>query len=186
MRIPTTSRAAILTLCLSLAAAAAFAGDAAAAPPAPPTQPAPAAAAPIPPNLSDSADADEARLQARLYQAQVREQAGLRARMEAAHQREETARQREETARQREDVLRAQMNAARRRLEVAAQQLAALSAQMYGPMMQRVEALSGPPHVLLGVQLDDSDGTGARVREVSPGGAAEQAGVRPGDRIVAV
>jgi S1-C subfamily serine protease len=112
--------------------------------------------------------------------AQAREEATLRARMETAHQREETARQRE-------DALRAQMNAARGRLEVAAQQLAALSAQMYGPMMRRVEALAGPPHVLLGVQLDDSDGdAGARVREVSPGGAAEQAGVRPGDTIVGV
>jgi S1-C subfamily serine protease len=115
-----------------------------------------------------------------MYAAHRREEAALRARMDAAHQREETARQRE-------DELRAQMNAARRRLEVAAQQLAALSAQMYGPMMQRVEALSGPPHVLLGVQLDDSTGgAGARVRDVSPGGAAEQAGVRRGDRIVAV
>ena len=104
----------------------------------------------------------------------------MHARMEAAHHRVETAQQRE-------DELRAQMNAARRRLEVAAQQLAALSAQMYGPMMQRVEALSGPPHALLGVQLDDSTGAaGARVREVSPGGAAELAGVRRGDRIVAV
>ena len=79
------------------------------------------------------------------------------------------------------------MDAARRRLEVAAQQLAALSAQMYGPMMQRVEALSGPSRVLVGVQLDDSSGSaGARVREVSPGGPAEQAGVRPGDLIVGV
>ena len=112
--------------------------------------------------------------------AHVREEAALRERMDAAHQREEAARQRE-------DELRAQMNAARRRLEVAAQQLAQLSAQMYGPMMRHVEALAGPPHVLLGVQLDDTVGSaGARVREVSPGGAAEQAGVHRGDRIVAV
>jgi len=89
--------------------------------------------------------------------------------------------------RKRQDALRAQMDAARHRLEVAAQQLAALSAQMYGPMMQRLEAMDGPPRVLVGVQLDDSSGdAGARVREVSPGGAAEQAGVRVGDLIVAV
>ena len=99
----------------------------------------------------------------------------------------EAARHREDAARQREDVLRAQMDGARRRLEVAAQQLAALSAQMNGPMMQRVEALAGPQRVLVGVQLDDSRGNaGARVREVSPGGPAEQAGVRAGDLIVAV
>ncbi|HEV2267909.1 MAG TPA: PDZ domain-containing protein [Steroidobacteraceae bacterium] len=107
--------------------------------------------------------------------------------MAAKHRSEEAERRDEDAARQREDALRAQMDAARRRLEVAAQQLAALSAQMNGPMMQRFEAMEGPPHVLVGVQLDDSSGrAGARVREVSPGGAAEQAGVRAGDLIVAV
>jgi S1-C subfamily serine protease len=97
------------------------------------------------------------------------------------------ARRRGAAARQREDALRAQMDAARRRLEVAAQQLAALSAQVNGPMMQRVEAFAGPTRVLVGIQLDDSSGTaGARVREVSPGGPAQQAGIRAGDLIVAV
>jgi S1-C subfamily serine protease len=99
----------------------------------------------------------------------------------------EAERHRADEARQREDVLRAKMEEARRRLEVAAQQLAALSAQMNGPMMQRVEAMAGPTRVLVGIQLDDSSGkAGARVREVSPGGPAEQAGVRAGDLIVAV
>jgi serine protease Do len=70
---------------------------------------------------------------------------------------------------------------------MAAHQLAALSAQMYGPMMQHIEAIAGPPRVLMGVQLDDSRGhAGALVREVSPGGPAEQAGVRAGDLIVAI
>ncbi|HEY7890223.1 MAG TPA: PDZ domain-containing protein [Steroidobacteraceae bacterium] len=114
-------------------------------------------------------------------------ESALQASRDAAHRGEEAAREREDAARQREDALRAQMDAARRRLEVAAQQLAALSAQMYGPMMQRVEALSGPSRVLVGVQLDDASGSsGARVREVSPGGSAEQAGIRPGDLIVGV
>jgi S1-C subfamily serine protease len=90
-----------------------------------------------------------------------------------------------------EAALQARIDAARRRMEVAAQQLAALSAQMSaqmsGPMMQRFEAFEGPPHALIGVQLDDSSAAaGARVREVSPGGPAEQAGVRAGDLIVAV
>lgn len=87
-------------------------------------------------------------------------------------------------------ALQARLNEAQRRLEVAAQQLAALSAQMQGPMMQRMqhfEMLGGPPHVLIGLQLESSSGEpGARVREVSPGGPAEQAGVRAGDLIVAV
>lgn len=104
----------------------------------------------------------------------------MRAQMRAAHGRERQAREQEA-------ALRAQMDAARRRMEADAQQLAALSAQVYGPMMQRFEAFGGAPRVLVGVQLDDSSGnTGARVREVSPGGPAQQAGVRAGDLIVAV
>lgn len=84
-------------------------------------------------------------------------------------------------------ALQARMDAARRRMEVAAQQLAALSAQMYGPMMRRAEAFGGPPRALIGAQLDDSGGdAGAHVRAVSPGGPAEEAGVRAGDVIVAV
>jgi S1-C subfamily serine protease len=104
----------------------------------------------------------------------------MRARMDEA-------RRRADEARRHEDVLRAQLDAARRRLEVAAQQVAALSEQVNGPMMQRLEAMAGPTRVLVGIQLDDSSGnSGARVREVSPGGPAERAGVRAGDLIVAV
>ena len=163
MRMHTRPPKTLLALCLSLAAAAASAGDGPAAPPAPTVPPPPdqavATAAPNPPDVDEAV---------------------LRERMEAD-------KREAEADRQREDVLRAQMEAARTRLEVAAQQLAALSAQMNGPMMERVEAMSGPSRVLVGVQLDDSSGhTGARVREVSPGGAAEQAGVRAGDLLVAV
>ena len=159
MRTHIRPHATFLILCLALAAAAAFAGDWQAAPPAPPAPLADSAAVANPPDVDESA---------------------MRARMEEA-------RRRADAARKREDELRAQMDAARRRLEVAAQQLAALSAQMNGPMMQRVEALAGPTRVLVGIQLDDSSGiAGARVREVSPGGPAEQAGVRAGDLIVAV
>jgi hypothetical protein len=161
MRIHIRPYTAVLTLCLSLAAAAALAGDWQAAPPVPPAPPAPAASA----TVSTPPDIDESTLRARV----------------------DEARRRADAARKREDALRAQMDEARRRLEVAAQQLAALSAQVNGPMMQRVEALAGPTRVLVGIQLDDSSGNaGARVREVSPGGPAEQAGVRAGDLIVAV
>lgn len=83
-------------------------------------------------------------------------------------------------------ALHACLDAARRRMEVDAQQLAALSAQMSGQMMQRY-ALFGPPHALIGVQLGGSSRqAGAPVREVSPGGPADQAGVRAGDLIVGV
>ncbi len=170
MRIHITSHATALALCLSLAAAAAFAGEGAAAPAVPPAPAAPPAAAdstavPNPP------DADEAALQAN---------------MDAARTSEEAARASEKAAARSDAELQARMDAARHRLEVAAQQLAALSAQMSGPMM-RFDAFGGPPRALIGLQLGDSRGQpGARVREVSPGGAAEQAGVRTGDLIVAV
>ena len=121
-------------------------------------------APPSPPAAEAAADVDEA---------------AVRAQMDI------TQRDQEES-RKRDAELQARMDAARRRMEVAAQQLAALSAQMYGPMMQRLEVF-GPAHVLIGMQLGDSRAdAGARVREVSPGGPAQQAGVHVGDLIVAV
>ena len=170
MRMHVKPQATLLALGLALAATVALA-DGPAVPPAPAAPPSPpdqsmTTAVPSPPNDDEAV---------------------LRSRMDADRQSEEADRREEAATRQREDLLRGQMDAARRRLELAAQQLAALSAQMNGPMMQRIEALDGPPHVLVGVQLDDSRGhAGAHVREVSPGGAAEQAGVRAGDLIVAV
>lgn len=158
--------ATVLTLCLAAAAAAAFAGAPPAAPPTPSAPPALGDRAP------SAVDAGDAALQPSMQAAQARMNAWQR--RDAAEQKQQAA-------------LQARMDAARRRMEVAAQQLAALSAQMYGPMMQRAETFGGPPRALIGVQLDDSGGdAGARVREVSPGGPAEEAGVRAGDVIVAV
>ncbi|HJS90292.1 MAG TPA: PDZ domain-containing protein [Steroidobacteraceae bacterium] len=184
MRMHIKAHAALLILCLSLAASAVLANDAPAAPAAPAAPPSPPsgavpAAVPSPAALASPASTDEPALQARLDAAQ----AGL----DAAQQREEAARQRQEAAQERERAaLQARLDAARERMEVAAQQLAALSAQMYGPMMKR-QVFSGPPHALIGLQLERSSGTaGARVGEVSPGGPAERAGIRSGDVIVAV
>lgn len=163
MRIHIRPPATALALGLSFAATVALAGGWAAppVPPVPPPSPDQALATTVPDSANDDAVAVHAAMAA--------------------------ARGSEEAAGQREDALRAQMDAARRRLEVAAQQLAALSAEMNGPMMRQAEMISGPSHVLVGVQLGDSTGdAGARVREVSPGGPAEQAGVRAGDLIVAV
>lgn len=185
MRIRITSHATALALCLSLAAAAAFAGEGAAAPAVPPAPAAPPAAAdstavPNPP------DADEAALRADVNAARTSEEAARASEEAAARSGEDEVRRGEEVDRQRDAELQARMDAARHRLEVAAQQLAALSAQMSGPMM-RFDAFGGPPRALIGLQLGDSRGQpGARVREVSPGGPAEQAGVRTGDLIVAV
>lgn len=156
-----------LTLCLSLAATTAFAGDWPAVPPAPaspvtPASPPTRATAPTPVTPPSPPDYAVAVDVPNPPNAPNIDQAALQARL----------------------------NDAQRRLEVAAQQLAALSAQMSGPMTQRLqhfEMLAGPPHVLIGLQLESSRGEpGARVREVSPGGPAERAGVRTGDLIVAV
>ena len=164
MRIHSRPVSIVLTLCFSLAATASFAGDRPVAPPtpAPPAAPvSPAApptpsALPSPPDYAVTVDVPNGPNPPNIDQAALQER----------------------------------LNAAQRRLEVAAQQLAALSAQMSGPMMQRMqhfEMLAGPPHALIGLQLESSTGgPGARVREVSPGGPAEQAGVRTGDLIVAV
>lgn len=84
--------------------------------------------------------------------------------------------------------LRAQLEAAQRRLEEAARQVAELSAQMGQPLMRQFSALAEPPgRAVIGVQLDPSGGkNGVRVLDVSPGGPAEQAGIRAGDTITAV
>jgi predicted metalloprotease with PDZ domain len=79
----------------------------------------------------------------------------------------------------------AQLAAARRKLEQAANEVARLSTQLSDTAMVRVAPLFEPGRALIGVQLE-SAATGARVREVSPGGPAAEAGIRAGDVIVAV
>jgi predicted metalloprotease with PDZ domain len=80
----------------------------------------------------------------------------------------------------------AQLEAARHRLEQAAQDVARLSAEASGKLAERVVPYF-EPHAIIGVQLERAGGaSGARVREVSPGGPAAEAGIRPGDVIVAL
>lgn len=80
-----------------------------------------------------------------------------------------------------------QLEDARKRLEEAAHQVAELSTQISGPMIEELLPYGGSAHALIGVQLDGAAGrAGAHVREVSPGGPAADAGIRPGDVIVAV
>jgi len=80
----------------------------------------------------------------------------------------------------------AQLEAARKRLEQAADEVARLSAQLSGAVIDRVMPFE-PGHAIIGVQLEAATGTaGARVREVSPGGPAAEAGIHVGDVIVAV
>jgi predicted metalloprotease with PDZ domain len=78
----------------------------------------------------------------------------------------------------------AQLAAARRKLEQAANEVARLSAKLSDPMV-RVAPFFEPGRAIIGVQVESAAG-GARVREVSPGGPAAEAGIRTGDVIVAV
>jgi S1-C subfamily serine protease len=78
---------------------------------------------------------------------------------------------------------------ARARLEEAAHEVAELSSQMSGPLVDHMTAIYGqwPPRAVLGVQLDERSGKeGARIQEVSPGGAAAEAGLHVGDVITEI
>jgi S1-C subfamily serine protease len=82
----------------------------------------------------------------------------------------------------------AKLKAARERLEVAAREVAQLSAQLGDHTMGRVMRFErAERRAVLGVQVDpQSDRAGAKVRDVSPGGPAAQAGIQSGDVIVAL
>ena len=79
---------------------------------------------------------------------------------------------------------------AQRRLEDAAREVAELSGEAAGPgaFRQFEYFLPGARRAMLGVNLGagESNGGGVRVESVSPGGPAAEAGVKPGDVIVAV
>ncbi len=83
--------------------------------------------------------------------------------------------------------LEAKLEAARTRLEQAAREVAELSMQMTDDAMASVMRITGERRAIIGVQVDPESGKeGARVRGVSPGGPAAEAGVKVGDIIVAV
>jgi hypothetical protein len=77
---------------------------------------------------------------------------------------------------------------ARTRLEAAAREVAELSGQMGRNYSFRFGGPEGgPQRALLGVLLDPStQKDGAHVREVSPGGAAAEAGIKAGDIITSI
>ena len=81
----------------------------------------------------------------------------------------------------------AQLAAARKQLERAANDVARLSAQLSIATLDGVKPLFEPARAVIGVELDPASAAGgARVREVSPGGPAAEAGIVPGDVIVAI
>jgi S1-C subfamily serine protease len=77
---------------------------------------------------------------------------------------------------------------ARARLEKATQEVAELSRQMGREFTMRFNTAGGvQPRSLLGVLLDsEAKKDGAHVREVSPGGAAAEAGIKAGDIITSI
>jgi S1-C subfamily serine protease len=83
--------------------------------------------------------------------------------------------------------LEAQLAAARQKLEAAARDVAQLSSQLGQSAMARVKSLR--TRAVLGLQLQvepSSKEQGATVMGVSPGGPAAEAGLAPGDVIVAL
>ncbi len=85
--------------------------------------------------------------------------------------------------------LEARLEAARERLEAAAAEVGQLSAQLGASVADRFNTtvIDRRRRAIIGVQLDSASGKdGVRVREVSPGGPAAEAGVRAGDVIVAI
>lgn len=91
-----------------------------------------------------------------------------------------------------EAKIRMKLDEARARLDKAARDVAEYSTQlgreaMGGEQGFRTITIDGERRAVLGVQIDNaSDKTGARVMHVSPGGAAEEAGIRDGDVIVSI
>jgi predicted metalloprotease with PDZ domain len=85
-----------------------------------------------------------------------------------------------------------QLEAARQRLQAAAREVAELSSQVGDDVGRRMifvnaAGAGAPPRAMLGVQLGGkAEGGGANVAEVSPGGAAAEAGVQAGDVIVLI
>ena len=77
---------------------------------------------------------------------------------------------------------------AQKRLERAATEVAALSAEVATRVMENItqSIANAPRRTVIGVQLQPGGSGGAKVQDVSPGGPAEQAGIRAGDLIVAV
>lgn len=80
--------------------------------------------------------------------------------------------------------VRAQLDKARAELDRKAQEVAELSMKL-GGTSDRMFRTIGPRQAMLGVQVDPESGKqGARVLSVSPGGPADEAGLRAGDVVV--
>lgn len=83
-----------------------------------------------------------------------------------------------------------QLADAQRDLETAARKVAELSQQLGAQARDQLMfnyQIGGPPRAMLGVRLSSAEGQGgARVEDVSPGGAAAEAGIKAGDIITSI
>lgn len=82
----------------------------------------------------------------------------------------------------------AQLESAKQQLAATSAEVARLSTQLSGPFLQGLNMFGDwRAHSLIGINIaNDNDPAGARVLDVSPGGPAWDAGLRSGDRIVAI
>jgi C-terminal processing protease CtpA/Prc len=86
-----------------------------------------------------------------------------------------------------EEKKRAELDAARGRLDKATREVMELSSQLAANSRADMLFFSTDRRAMLGVQIDPESGKeGARVRSVSPGGPAADAGLQDGDVIVAL
>jgi len=154
--------------------------DDAAAQPAPPPPRAPGAAVPSPAPAAPSAHAIPAppAPPAARSSARGRDEANAEARRDAA----DAERERAELDRR--------LREAQERMNQAASEVAAMAAQRAAEAMEAVPPFIDahtPRRTIICVDLDlGSNKDGAKVLDVSPGGPAEQAGIRPGDVITMV
>lgn len=81
----------------------------------------------------------------------------------------------------------AELEAARAELEAAAREVARLSAEIVGPEVEEVirRIRIGGRRAMLGVSVDEADG-GVVVAAVTPGGPADEAGIKSGDVITRI
>jgi hypothetical protein len=87
--------------------------------------------------------------------------------------------------------LQKKLDEARAQLDKSAREVAELSMQLGGEGRRQMLLLGGPggpgPRAVLGVQIANGAGAGgAKVLEVSPGGAAAEAGIKAGDVITSI
>jgi C-terminal processing protease CtpA/Prc len=89
---------------------------------------------------------------------------------------------------QRSEDTQRRLEEARKRLDEAAREVADLSMHLYEDAMPRIMSVVGRPRATLGVVIggDGEPDEGVEILSVSPGGAAQEAGLKAGDVILEI